>query len=127
MLNMSKADILDKFEAYESKATFTGGNKITTGVVAMSDIEVIVDELIGKLKSNDRELKLIAKQQLEIEELNSIMKENKKTINDITGHFYSIGQPLNDNCLMFNNDQKKWCHNVVTLVESLNVIREEED
>jgi len=53
---MSKYDLLDKFEAYETEATFTGGNKITTQVIAMSDLyrvldEIMLDEVVLKLNN----------------------------------------------------------------------------
>jgi len=46
---MTKYDILDMFEAYETEATFTKGNMKTTSVVAMEDIIKVVDELVLKL------------------------------------------------------------------------------
>ena len=48
-VKMSKSDLLDKFEAYQSEATFTGGNKSTHQMVAMPDVEAVIDELIEKL------------------------------------------------------------------------------
>jgi hypothetical protein len=49
MVKMSKYDLLDKFEAYQLEATCTGGNKSTHQMVAMPDIEKIIDELIKTL------------------------------------------------------------------------------
>lgn len=46
---MSKFDLLDKFEAYQSEATYTDGNKSTHQMVAMLDIEKVIDEIIEKL------------------------------------------------------------------------------
>jgi hypothetical protein len=46
---MSKYDLLDKFEAYQSEATFTDGNKSTHQVIAMCDVEKVLDELIENL------------------------------------------------------------------------------
>ncbi len=53
-LKISKYDLLDKFQAYECEATFTKGNKITTGVVAMSDIEKILTELYKQFKTDTK-------------------------------------------------------------------------
>jgi len=63
---------------------------------------------------------LITKQQLEIEEYKQKLIENTKLKKDLEMRFYAIGQPLNDNCLMFNKEQLKWCFKTVELVESLN-------
>jgi len=63
---------------------------------------------------------LIAKQQLQIEEYKEILKLNKELKRKIEGKFFNIGQPLNDNVLQMNKDQKKWCFGVVELVEQLN-------
>ncbi|MES2593132.1 MAG: hypothetical protein V4608_14715 [Bacteroidota bacterium] len=45
----SKYDLLDKFQAYQSEAAFTSGNKSTHQMVAMSDVEKIIDELVSGL------------------------------------------------------------------------------
>ncbi|MBP8762253.1 MAG: hypothetical protein KBH21_00205 [Acetoanaerobium sp.] len=63
---------------------------------------------------------LIAKQQLQIEEYKQMLEENSEIIKSLTGKFYNIGEPLNDNVLQFNKDQQKWCFRVVALVEQLN-------
>lgn len=63
---------------------------------------------------------LIAKQQLQIEEYKKMLEENSGLIKDLKMRFYAIGQPLNDNVLMFNKEQLKWCFKTVELVESLN-------
>jgi len=63
---------------------------------------------------------LIANQQLEIEEMKSMLKENTQLIQDIRMSFFAIGQPLNDNALQFNKEQQGWCFNVVGLIEQLN-------
>ena len=62
---------------------------------------------------------LIVKQQIEIEEYKKIMEINKDIKDEIEGCFYNIGEPLNDNVLMFNKKQKQWAHSVVNLVENL--------
>lgn len=46
---MSKYDLLDKFQAYESEATYTTGNKSTHQMIAMEDVEKVIDELIEHL------------------------------------------------------------------------------
>lgn len=63
---------------------------------------------------------LIAKQQLQIEEYKQMLEENSEIKKSLTGKFYNIGEPLNDNVLQFNKDQQKWCFGVVALVEQLN-------
>jgi len=64
---------------------------------------------------------LVTKQQLEIERYKSILENNELIINDLHGLIHGIGQPLNDNCLEFNNKQLKWVQGVLDLVESLNI------
>jgi len=63
---------------------------------------------------------LISKQQLEIEEYKKMINENKKILSDLKGVFYSIGAPLNDNVLQFNNKQLAWCFKTFRLIEYLN-------
>jgi hypothetical protein len=48
-IKMSKYDLLDKFQAYESEATYTTGNKSTHQMIAMEDVEKVIDELIEHL------------------------------------------------------------------------------
>ena len=48
-IKMSKYDLLDKFQAYESEATYTNGNKSTHQMIAMKDVEKVIDEIIEKL------------------------------------------------------------------------------
>lgn len=64
--------------------------------------------------------KLIAKQQLQIEGYKQMLEVNKEIIRSLTGKFYSIGAPLNDNVLQFNKEQQNWCIGVVDLIEELN-------
>jgi hypothetical protein len=66
---------------------------------------------------------LITKQQLEIEEYKEMLEENHNIITRLTGMFYNIGQPLNDNILNFNKEQQKWCFSVINLIEQLNSIK----
>jgi hypothetical protein len=63
---------------------------------------------------------LIAKQQLQIEEYKQMLEENSGLIKDLKMRFYAIGQPLNDNVLMFNKKQLSWCFETFDLVEQLN-------
>ena len=63
---------------------------------------------------------LITKQQLQIEEYKQILEENSELIKELKMRFYAIGQPLNDNVLMFNKEQLLWCFKTVELVKSLN-------
>lgn len=70
---------------------------------------------------------LITKQQLKIEEYEKMLKKNAEVKDMLIGRFYNIGQPLNDNVLNFNLDQKKWAHTTVELVKELEVIGEELD
>lgn len=62
---------------------------------------------------------LIAKQQLEIEEMKSVFEANKQVISDLHFKIHGIGQPLNDNCLKFNKEQLLWVSQVLELVELL--------
>ena len=62
---------------------------------------------------------LITKQQLEIEQYKQDEEENRNTLRSLEGMFYSIGAPLNDNILKFNNDQLKWCFKTYDLIERL--------
>ena len=50
-VKMSKYDLLDKFEAYQwnVETTHKDGHQIKLDVVAMLDVEKIIDELIEKL------------------------------------------------------------------------------
>jgi len=63
---------------------------------------------------------LITNQQLEIEEFKRNSQENNEIIKGLHGMFYSIGQPLNDNILKFNKDQRKWCHELIKKIELIN-------
>lgn len=63
---------------------------------------------------------LITKQQLQIEEFKENFEENSRIQSEIIGKFYNIGQPLNDNKLQMNKDQKRWCQRVVDLAEEIN-------
>jgi hypothetical protein len=67
---------------------------------------------------------LITKQQLEIENYKRIMNENSDIIRNIKMRFIAIGQPLNDNVLMFNKDQLRWCGKTFQMIETLISSRE---
>ena len=55
----SKYDLLDKFEAFESEATYTSGNKSTHQMIAMSDVEIIIDQLIKDYGHQGKHVKYI--------------------------------------------------------------------
>jgi hypothetical protein len=65
---------------------------------------------------------LIVKQQLLIEEYEQKLINNGKIQDQLINKFYGIGQPLNDNNLLFNDAQLKWCISVMKIAESINVI-----
>lgn len=67
-------------------------------------------------------VELVAKQQLQIEEYKQMLEENYKIKYSLTGKFYNIGAPLNDNFLQFNKEQMKWCFGVVELAEQINAL-----
>ena len=47
-MKLSRADLRDKFEAYESEATYTTGNKSTHQMIAMADVDQALDEIMNK-------------------------------------------------------------------------------
>ncbi len=47
-MKLSRADLRDKFEAYESEATYTTGNKSTHQMIAMADVDQALDEVMNK-------------------------------------------------------------------------------
>jgi hypothetical protein len=63
---------------------------------------------------------LIAKQQIEIEDLKARLKENATLKRKIKGMCFAIGAPLNDNILQMNKDQLKWCFQIAELGEQIN-------
>ena len=65
---------------------------------------------------------LIAKQQLQIEEMKASLEENKEIKKRLHGKFYNIGAPLNDNVLRLNNEQLKWCMQMSALCEQINCL-----
>jgi len=68
----------------------------------------------------DNRDELIGKQQLQIQEYKKLLIENSDIIKSLTGKFYNIGGPLNDNVLRFDKPQQKFCFEVVALIEQLN-------
>lgn len=62
---------------------------------------------------------LIAKQQLQIEEYKTKLRDNLMVKRELIGSLYSIGAPLNDNLLKFNKDQLKW---LMSLGDKINEI-----
>ena len=69
---------------------------------------------------------LIAKQQLKLEEFEEILSNNTEIVSELNSMFYNIGAPLNDNKLKFNNEQLKWCFEVISLINELNINQDEE-
>lgn len=67
---------------------------------------------------------LITNQQLEIEEMRQMLKDNHEWVTRIKGRFYNIGAPLNDNILKFNSDQIRWALSVTELIEQINFIEQ---
>lgn len=63
--------------------------------------------------------KLIVKQQLELEELKTKLKQNRELFDELRWLFYGIGQPLNDNKLNFTDEQIKWCFKVYSTIKEL--------
>ncbi len=51
------------------------------------------------------EKELIAKQQLEIENLKETLRSAYESFSLINGILYNIGAPLNDNCLEYSREQ----------------------
>lgn len=57
---------------------------------------------------------LIAKQQIEIEELKIANKHNSESFRTIHNMLYGCGAPLNDNCLNFNREQRDYLRLIVS-------------
>lgn len=55
---------------------------------------------------------LITKQQLEIEELKTLIKENESQKEKVHCLLFNIGAPLNDNLLNFNKEQRRWLYQI---------------
>lgn len=68
------------------------------------------------------EAELIARQQMEIEELKQDLGTNVAIKNSLHGEFYSIGAPLNDNILGFNKEQLQWVGKVYFLIEKIRTL-----
>ena len=47
-MKLSRSDLRGKFEAYESEATYTTGNKSTHQMIAMADVDQALDEIMNK-------------------------------------------------------------------------------
>ncbi len=85
----------------------------------------ITPETVLDIITNTTEMgleRLISSQYLQIEHYKKVIEQNKKLKKQLMGMFYNIGAPLNDNILMFNKDQHKWCFEVVALIEDLNLV-----
>jgi len=66
-----------------------------------------------------KKLKLIGKQQKEIEELKYILEEQKRIAIILQSRFISIGGPLNENHLKMDSKQIGFCFELNELVNNL--------
>lgn len=57
---------------------------------------------------------------LKLDRLIANNSKNKDIVNGIRTQFIAIGAPLNDNDLDMNEDQIKWCQQVLRRIEQLN-------
>ena len=73
------------------------------------------------------ELELIGKQQLEIEHYKKLVADLKDILDSLSGDFYCIGRPLNDNVLQFNINQLKYLQRVADQVESASSLIKESE
>lgn len=71
--------------------------------------------------TNDKRIKLIGKQQLEIENLKSVLSIVEDKLVKIQKMFISIGSPLNDNILKMNKKQLEWCQEVYNEIREINL------
>lgn len=62
---------------------------------------------------------LIAKQQLEIENLKGRVYEMNNVLRDIKLTLVCIGGPLNDNKLMYSKEQRKPLHEINRMIEDI--------
>jgi len=62
---------------------------------------------------------LIINQALDLASSKQAHERNEETIKTLRSRFTSIGQPLNDNILDFNNNQLYWCQEVLDLIDEL--------
>lgn len=95
-----------------------------------TDVESEINELkevLNTLNNDYKKDKLIAKQQLEIEQCKESLNEIKKISQHIIYKFFNIGGALNDNRLMFNQEQQKFMSKIVKLVEDIEYFTEEEN
>ena len=60
---------------------------------------------------------LIAKQQLEIEELNIICTAQKRALEQINNNLICIGGPLNDNVDLYTPQQKKRFFRIKSIID----------
>lgn len=82
-------------------------------------------ETLKVLNNDYKKDKLIAKQQLEIEQYKESLNEIKKSSQHIRYKFFNIGGPLNDNSLKFNQEQLKFISKIAKLVEDIEFFSEE--
>lgn len=60
---------------------------------------------------------LIAKQQIEIEELNAILTSKKEALSQIQLWIYRVGGPLNDNCGKFTPKQMVEFQKIANIID----------
>lgn len=65
---------------------------------------------------------LIAKQQIQIEEYESLFRENAAIKQKLKGMMYNIGAPLNDNVLQFNSRQLIWAISLAEAIGEINIL-----
>lgn len=96
----------------------------TYPTLALDSLKKIIDaayeDVKNKHKINMTKDELIAKQQLELEEHYKMFEENSKLLNEIHYKLFGIGQPLNDNCLMFNKEQLTYLIELNNIIEQFN-------
>ena len=82
-------------------------------------------EVLKVLNNDYKKDKLIAKQQLTIEDYKESLIEIKKSSQHIRYKFTNIGGPLNDNVLQFNQEQLKFINKIAKLVEDIEYLAED--
>lgn len=94
----------------------------------MPEMINVIDQLKGR-KRNDKDSAndLIAEQQLQINAYEKMSSYNNKIVKSTIGKFISIGGPLNDNVLKFNNEQLKWISDIHDCIVSLQLKIREND
>lgn len=65
--------------------------------------------------------KLIVKQQLKIERLKSVNKQNRDNAENLHKRFVCIGGPLNENKLQFNKEQLSFLTEIADEIENISI------